>query len=103
MRKIKEVRRKYKSRLVLCRKDPFQYIRVYISLLIYNIISTKNDQNSNNSKEKSNYKNVIYIYVGYITIQKSKEIFFYLILVGPTVASSCVNSGSWSYDCFCLK
>ena len=52
MRKIKVFSRIYKSLLVLCRKDLFQYMYIF-HYYIYNIISTR-------------------------------------------VASSCVNSGSWS-------
>ena len=56
-------------------------VYTYISILIYIIISTKNDQYSNNSKEKT-YKN---IKKHNIKIKK-KEIFYYFsILVRPRV------------------
>ena len=58
---------------------------IYISLLIYNILSTKYDQNSNNSKEKSNYKHVI-AYRLHNNQKKEGHFFVGLILVRPIVA-----------------
>ena len=92
MRKIKVFSRIYKSLLVLCRKDPFQYIYFVIISITSSVLKTTKIQTI--AKKIKLYK--CDIHIGYITIKKKrgKEMCFGLILVRPRVASSCVNSGS---------
>ena len=57
MRKIKVVSRIYKSLLVLCWKDPFQYIYFVIISITSSVLKTTKIQTI--AKKKSSYKNVV--------------------------------------------